>query len=64
LPKTKRNHYQVKLLHGYGVSISLKNSEIILKNGSHDITGGKMEQGILLNQQPAQFARIKEPNDL
>ena len=37
--KGKRNHYNVKLLRGYGVSISLKNSKIILKNGSHDVTG-------------------------
>ena len=37
--KNKRNHYNVKLLRGYGASISLKNSKIILKNGSHDVTG-------------------------
>ncbi|MEX2192307.1 MAG: CRISPR-associated endonuclease Cas1 [Nitrosarchaeum sp.] len=35
----KRNHYNVKLLRGYGVSISLKNNHLVLKNGSHDITG-------------------------
>jgi len=35
----KRNHYNIKLLRGYGVSINIKNNKIILKNGSHDITG-------------------------
>ncbi|MEK0336444.1 MAG: hypothetical protein QQN41_03300 [Nitrosopumilus sp.] len=39
IQKKKRNHYNVKLLRGYGVSITLKNSKIILKNGSHDVTG-------------------------
>lgn len=37
--KNKRNHYNVKLLRGYGVSISLKNSKVILKNGAHVVTG-------------------------
>ncbi|QLH06932.1 CRISPR-associated endonuclease Cas1 [Nitrosopumilus ureiphilus] len=37
--KNKRNHYNVKLLRGYGHSISVKNSKLILKNGRHDITG-------------------------
>ncbi len=35
----KKNHYNVKLLRGYGVSINLKNSKLILKNGQNDITG-------------------------
>ncbi|MCH7647706.1 MAG: CRISPR-associated endonuclease Cas1 [Thaumarchaeota archaeon] len=37
--KGQKNHYNVKLLRGYGVSINIKNNKIILKNGSHDITG-------------------------
>ncbi len=37
--KGKRNHYNVKLLRGYGVSISLKNNHLVFKNGSNDITG-------------------------
>ena len=37
--KGKQNHYNVKLLRGYGVSINLKDNRIILKNGQHDITG-------------------------
>jgi len=34
-----KNHYNIKLLRGYGVSINIKDNKIILKNGSHDITG-------------------------
>src|SRR2546428_5628970 len=37
--KGKKNHYNVKLLRGYGVSIRLKDNRIILKNGQDDITG-------------------------
>jgi CRISPR-associated protein Cas1 len=37
--KNQRNHYNVKLLRGYGVSISLKNNYLVLKNGQNDITG-------------------------
>lgn len=35
----KKNHYNIKLLRDYGVSINLKNNRIFLKNGQHDITG-------------------------
>jgi CRISPR-associated protein Cas1 len=31
--KGKKNHYNVKLLKGYGVSISLKNKKKCLKGG-------------------------------
>src|SRR3972149_6950931 len=37
--KGKKNHYNIKLLRGYGVSINIKENKIILKNGTHDITG-------------------------
>jgi CRISPR-associated protein Cas1 len=37
--KEHKNHYNVKLLRGYGVSINLKDNRIILKNGQNDITG-------------------------
>ena len=40
--KGYKNHYNVKLLRGYGVSISLKDNKIILKNGI-DILSGKSE---------------------
>jgi len=50
--KEKRNHYNVKLLRGYGVSISLKNSKIILKNGSHPSTGESKSEEWFVNQMP------------
>jgi len=50
--KEKRNHYNVKLLRGYGVSISLKNSKIILKNGAHDITGESEREEWFVNRMP------------
>jgi hypothetical protein len=31
--KGKKNHYNVKLLRGYGVSISLKANRVYLKDG-------------------------------
>lgn len=34
----QRNHYNVKLLKGYGVSINLKDSKICLKGGSDPFT--------------------------
>jgi len=37
--KGRKNHYNVKLLRGYGVSISLKNNKIILRNGRDVFTG-------------------------
>ncbi len=37
--KDQRNHYNVKLLRGYGVSINVKDNHLILKNGQNDITG-------------------------
>jgi len=50
--KVHRNHYNVKLLRGYGVSISLKNSKIILKNGSHDVTGESEREEWFVNRMP------------
>ncbi len=37
--KGRKNHYNVKLLRDYGVSIKVQNSRIILKDGQNDITG-------------------------
>jgi len=48
----QRNHYNVKLLRGYGVSISLKNSKIILKNGTHDVTGESEKEEWFVNKMP------------
>jgi len=50
--KSKHNHYNVKLLRGYGVSISLKNSKIILKNGSHDVTGESEKEEWFVKNMP------------
>ena len=50
--KEKKNHYNVKLLRGYGVSISLKNSKIILKNGAHDVTGEYEKEEWFVNNMP------------
>lgn len=47
-----RNHYNVKLLRGYGVSISLKNSKIILKNGSHPASGESESEEWFVNKMP------------
>lgn len=35
----KKNHYNIKLLRGYGVSINLKQNQVVLKDGANDITG-------------------------
>jgi CRISP-associated protein Cas1 len=50
--KSRRNHYNVKLLRGYGVSISLKNSKIILKNGSHPASGKSESEEWFVNRMP------------
>ena len=50
--KGNKNHYNVKLLRGYGVSISLKNSKIILKNGAHDVTGESEKEEWFVNRMP------------
>lgn len=49
---TKRNHYNVKLLQGYGASISLKNSKITLKNGSNPITRKSESEEWFANRMP------------
>ena len=36
--KGLRNHYNVKLLRGYGTSINVKVNQLILKNGLDPIT--------------------------
>jgi CRISP-associated protein Cas1 len=34
-----KNHYNVKLLRGYGASISLRNNKVCLKGGKDIFTG-------------------------
>ncbi len=41
--KGKKNHYNVKLLRGYGVAIHLKDNHVILKNGI-DVLSNKSEK--------------------
>ena len=31
--KNQKNHYNVKFLKGYGISVNLKNNKLVLKNG-------------------------------
>lgn len=50
--KNCNNHYNVKLLRGYGVSISVKDSKIILKDGQHDITGESQKEEWFVNRLP------------
>lgn len=50
--KGQKNHYNVKLLRGYGISISLKDSKIILKNGRHDVTGKQESESWFVNNMP------------
>ena len=40
--RERKNHYNVKLLQGYWVSVSLKNNKICLRNGT-DVLSGKSE---------------------
>ncbi len=47
----KRNHYNVKL-RGYELSISLKNSKIILKNGSHPASEESESEEWFVNRMP------------
>ena len=49
--KRHHNHYNIKLLRGYGVSINIKQNKIILKKSTHDITG-KQEKVPPLTQCP------------
>jgi len=42
--KEKRNHYNVKFLKGYGHSISVKNSKIILKNCADPFSPPSIEE--------------------
>lgn len=37
----KHNHYNVKLLRGYGVSVSLRNNRVLLRNGLDIINGNR-----------------------
>jgi len=48
----QRNHYNVKLLKGYGVSINLKGSRICLKGGRDPFTGEQEIEEWFVSQIP------------
>ncbi len=50
--KGKQNHYNIKFLKGYGVSINLQDNRIILKNGQHDITGKSETEEYFVTRMP------------
>lgn len=50
--KGKRNHYNVKLLRGYGTSISLKKNKICLKGGKDVFTGQQEVEEWFVTQIP------------
>ena len=50
--KGQKKHYNIKFLKGYGFSINVKNSKIILKNGTHDVTGESEREEWFVNRMP------------
>jgi CRISPR-associated protein Cas1 len=48
----KKNHYNVKLLRGYGVSISLRNNKVCLKGGKDIFTGQSEREEWFVTQIP------------
>ena len=42
----KKNHYNVKFLKGYGFSINVKDSKIVLKNTSDPFKEPEIEEGM------------------
>lgn len=47
-----KNHYNVKLLRGYGVAINLKDHQVILKDGMNDISGKSEKEEWFVTQIP------------
>src|SRR3989442_12951548 len=50
--KGQENHYNVKLLRGYGVSISLKNNMVVLKGGKDIFTSQQEVEEWFVTQIP------------
>jgi hypothetical protein len=50
--KGKKNHYNVKLLKGYGTSISLKNKKVCVKGGRDVFTGKQEIEEWFVSQMP------------
>jgi len=49
----QRNHYNVKLLRGYGISINVKDNRLILKNGQNDIAGQSEKEEWIVSKIPS-----------
>jgi len=47
--KGQRNHYNIKFLKGYGHSISVKNSKIILKSNHDPFSESEQEEWFVKN---------------
>jgi len=54
----KHNHYNVKLLRGYGVSISLKNNKVCLRNGLDILTGNRETEEWFVTEIPYEIVVI------
>ncbi len=50
--KGKRNHYNVKLLSGYGLSVRLKDNRIVLTDGYNPFTETQQKEEWLITQLP------------
>lgn len=48
----QKNHYNVKLLKGYGVSINLRDNKICLKGGTNPFTGEQETEEWFVTQIP------------
>ena len=55
--RNKRNHYNVKFLKGYGFSINVKNSKIILKDCHDPFSKPEVEEWFVRNM-PHQFNEV------
>ncbi len=60
--KGKQNHYNVKFLSGYGLSVSLKDNKIVLKDGT-DLVGHSEKEEWFVTRLPYEkiVASGKEP---
>jgi len=54
----KHNHYNVKLLRGYGVSIRLKDNRVCLENGLDILTGKRETEEWLVTEIPCEIVVI------
>ena len=50
--KGKQNHYNVKFLSGYGLSVSLKDNKIVLKNGTYPYSDTQEQEEWFITQLP------------